>query len=41
MLYQIAENELYNWLKCPKWRFIFHFDCVEDKHIDFLLQSVF
>ena len=28
-------------LKCPKWRFIFYFDCFEDKHIDFLLQSVF
>ena len=28
-------------LKRPKWRFIFYLDCFEDKHIDFLLQSVF
>ena len=28
-------------LKRPKWRLIFYFDCFEDKHIDFLLQSVF
>ena len=24
-----------------KGRFIFYFDCFEDKHIEFLLQSVF
>ena len=28
-------------LKSPKWRFIFYFDCFEDKYIDFLLQGVF
>ena len=28
-------------LKCPKWCFIFYFDCFDDNHIDFLLQSEF
>ena len=24
-----------------KWRFVFYLDCFGDKHIDFLLQTVF
>ena len=28
-------------LSDTSWHFIFYFDCFEDKHIDFLLQSVF
>ena len=42
MLYRTAENELYKLtLKRPNWHFIFYFDCFEDIHTDFLLQSVF
>ena len=39
MLYQKMNSTIDS--KMSKWRFIFYFDCFEDKHIDFLLQSVF